>query len=103
MSATTAKTTSKSKTPAPNWKRKYECLERSIVLFVLANPSLEDEIVRNYLDRKGYVVQEEQQADRRLRLHGIKLGPKHEAWRARQKAEAVKLHEQAQKIRELQS
>ncbi len=105
-----------SSTPEPNGKgngkRKYRNpgwthqqlrleLERAIVLMVLSNPSLEIEIVRNYLDRKGYVVQGQSESDQYLHekygipLPGEKCRALHEKW----KKEAEELYQRAEEMK----
>lgn len=76
-------------------------LERSIALMVLSNPRLEHEIIANFLDRKGYVVQRIDESDKKLRdLYGVPLpSQKQLALRAATKADAEQLYELAQEMR----
>ena len=99
------KSNSKSKTNIPSHKQKFDSLQESIVMFVLANPALEREIVGNYLDRNGYVVEEEKVSDLYMRLRGVKVASnsKHLAWTAQKRAAAEKLYQCAQKIRKVHS
>ncbi len=76
-------------------------MERSITLMVLSHPNLEHEIVSNYLNRNGYVMQSEDDSDKRLyRIYGIPLPSKKElALRKIFKDEAEKLYKLSQKMR----
>jgi len=104
MSTKTSKP-GKSKSKIPSHKQKLDRLEKSIVLFVLANPSVEDAIVGNFLNRHGYVVQDEKDSDIGLsRQFGLeKPSQKIQAWRDSNKAKAETLFQYAQKIRKMQS
>jgi hypothetical protein len=94
--ATKIKTNSKSKTTMTH-KQIREELERAIVLMVLSLPNVELQIVSNYLDRNGYVVQGEAESDRDLnQRYGIPLPSKKSlGLRAECKVEAEKLHKLA--------
>ncbi len=80
-------------------KQVLDELELSIVKFVLASPRLEHEVVSNFLDRNGFVVQDEKESTKELhRKYGLGLpDKKHLAWTAERKAKAVELYKSIKK------